>query len=87
MRKSVRYVLIAVCCISTAIVLLVALNPANHALPTEAEPSGNPIAQAPPAQTPLPSPEPSPEPTPVPEPEPKTGAHIRHARTHHHDDI
>lgn len=66
MKKSVRYILIAVCCVATAVVLLVALNPANHVQPMEAAPSGDPIAQAPPAETPLPSP----EPTPVPEPEP-----------------
>ncbi len=70
MNKSVRCILIIICCISTAIVLLVALNPANHVQPMEAEPSGNPIAQAPTAETPPPSPEPSLEPTPVPEPEP-----------------
>lgn len=70
MKKSVRYILIAVCCIATAVVLFVALNPANHVRPLEAEPSGNPMAQAPPAETLAPSPEPTPEPTPVPEPEP-----------------
>lgn len=66
MSKPVRCILIIICCLATALVLVVALNPANHVQPIEAEPSGNPIAQVPPSETP----EPTPAPTPVPEPEP-----------------
>jgi len=67
-NKTVRWILIIVCCLATALVLVVALNPANHVSPIENEPTE--IAHAPASETPAAAPEPSPDPTPVPEPEP-----------------
>lgn len=57
MRKSVRYILIAVCFISTAVILIMTLRPANHAKPVEEEPSEKQAATAEPVskETPVPT--------------------------------
>lgn len=64
MKKSLRYILLAVLCIASAVVLFVALNPDNIRQPEPTPTESIAAEAAAPTETP------TPEPTPVPEPAP-----------------